>query len=829
MSDSKEIRIRAVLDSSTFDKGISEIQEKIKKLTQQQTQGAGAQKALGKDQVMGKYAASAFGDFSKETQQQMQKMYQTQRSEAMQQSITLKGQAAEIAKISKLEGDMTKQQKQRLDYLKQENDLLKEKHRQTLSIAAETQKALDKMAPAAVAAGGAAGGGGPGGPMPTGSGGSGGGMERMFSGLLAKVSAAAVVNGALNTAAQAYSDFVVTRPRLMEQYKGSAMQGAGRDMRESFSGRGSDASFYASERAKAFGMAVNERNSQENLDKANAYKKLGAGAAAGGAAGAYYGTALAGGVAALTGGLGALGAPLIIGGSTAIGAGIGGIMGYAGSSSRERAAIFDNDKYKKMSMAEMMQNREGIEASMIMQDPTRAYARDSFIKDYKGMSDYERSTGIRTNEGMYGEQGFLQSQMRKGQAYGGGALTQEDVMAQTAAIYGAGGSTAGASMSGMAGSVNRQFGIKNAGSVMGGLMGQGGLESGATTTAAYRVLMTEAVRSGVDASKMPQELERFTQVAAQLATAGGGFSGGMAELMTAGTMGTSLGQQQAGASAAQEFQGTAKSSEGIEGQIGYSFLLGSKGADAFGSEAIAKIRKSPELMAVMNQYSAEDLESDPALLKGLARQLGIDPEKLLDAKRQMDVNKQTRATPGEGAMQELGEFTKGKSNQEIQDLSTGDSAAAIEYQNLYTSASNKMTTERGKDFSGKGTFARAARIGLVSRTQAGISDDGGAAELSIDEQAVKPQASASEKEIMIEAKGQMERINNMSKYLDSFGDAAERSSKYANQFAFMLESVDKALKENGPAMTDELKDITIQLQKFSDSLSSRGFHSTKPE
>ena len=46
MSNDKEIRIRAVLDASTFDKGVNEIQEKLKKLTQQQSQGAGTQKQL---------------------------------------------------------------------------------------------------------------------------------------------------------------------------------------------------------------------------------------------------------------------------------------------------------------------------------------------------------------------------------------------------------------------------------------------------------------------------------------------------------------------------------------------------------------------------------------------------------------------------------------------------------------------------------------------------------------------------------------------------------------------------------------------------------------
>jgi hypothetical protein len=142
MSNDKEIRIRAVLDSSTFDKGVQEIQEKLKKLTQQQAQGSSSIKTLGKDSVLGKYASQAFGDFSKDSQRQLEQMYQTQRREAVNQTITMKGKEAELAKMAKIDGELTKQQKERVDLLKKEIDLLKEKHRQTINTAAETQKLL---------------------------------------------------------------------------------------------------------------------------------------------------------------------------------------------------------------------------------------------------------------------------------------------------------------------------------------------------------------------------------------------------------------------------------------------------------------------------------------------------------------------------------------------------------------------------------------------------------------------------------------------------------------------------------------------------------------
>ena len=835
MSDSKEIRIRAVLDASTFDKGISEIQEKIKKITQQQAQGQGAQQTLGKQGgIMGKYATQAFGDFSKESQQQMQKMYQAQKQEAMNQNITLKGQAMEIAKIAKLESDMTKQQKQRLDYLKQENELLKEKHRQTLSTAAETQKAIDKMAPVAGSTGGGPGGPGGGG----GAGGATGGGDAMssFSKALKAISVGAILKGGLNAATSAYEQFVVNRPRELEQFKGSAMQGAGREMRETFSGKGSNAAFYAQERSKAFGMAMKERNSRENLDLTRGVTGGAIGGVGGAMAGAYGG-AMAGGYLGM--GIGSLLGPAgtIVGGiaGSAIGGiagGIGGGLagGYAGAGSRGISAMFDRDKYNKMSISEMMQNREGIEASLIAQDPSKAFAREGFMQDYQGMAGFERSTGIRTNEGMYGAKGLLRTQMGVGESYGGGVLTEADVKGQTAAIYGAGGGTAGANMAGMAGTINRQFGMNNAGSIMGGLMGQGGLNTGQTQEATRR-LMAEAVRAGVDASTMPQELERFTQVAAQLATAGGGYSENVASLMGAATVGTSAAQITAGAGAVQQYESAAKQSEGLEGSIGYGFLLGDKGKKAFGEKAINKIKKDPALMATLNQYSAEDLQKqDPAFLNGLADMLGMSPDELLKAKGEMDAEKQTKTVGTEEAMRALGKFKEGKTEAQLKAMSSGTDAESKEYRRLTAEANIRKTGESGAAYSAQGAAAREAGISLTAAATAGTIGGAPAAGLgAIDLQMGVAQTSAAEKQIASQGKGEMERINNMNKHLDAFGVAAEKSSIHAAQFAFMLEKVDKALTENGPKMQQHLETINSQLEKFSDSMAQQGYQSTKPK
>lgn len=53
MPDDKEIRIRATLDASQFDKGINEIQRKLRTMTNTQGGLQSAAGSLGKDPILG--------------------------------------------------------------------------------------------------------------------------------------------------------------------------------------------------------------------------------------------------------------------------------------------------------------------------------------------------------------------------------------------------------------------------------------------------------------------------------------------------------------------------------------------------------------------------------------------------------------------------------------------------------------------------------------------------------------------------------------------------------------------------------------------------------
>lgn len=828
MAEDKEIRIRAVLDASTFDKGVSQIEEKLKKITQQQSQAAGAKQVLGKDTVLGKYAQQAFGDFSKESQRQLEQMYQVQRREAINQQVTLKGKQQELDKMAKSDMEMTKQQKERLELLKKEIDLLKEKHRQTLNTAAEIEKSMGKIGAggAGGAGGGGAGGGIPGAPGGPEGGGIAGRAEQLFSGLLRGMTAAALIKGGFNAASQAYESFFVTRPREMEVAKGAAMTGISREMRENFAGQGSNRAFYARERARAFQMAQQERDRQEYLDVASGAAKIGGGALLGAGAGAMYGTEIAAATTAMTLGAAAPLAPFIIGGTTAAGAVVGGIGGYLGSSDRERKSVFDRERYKNQSLAEMMKNRETMEAAMIAQDPLRAHARDYFMNNYEQMAAFERKTGIRERYPMYGGGGLLRTQMRIGEKYGGGMLSMEDIMEQTGALYQAGGGTQAAQMSGMAGAINRQLGVTNAAQVMGRLQGMGNLGNQGTQEATRR-LLAEAVRIGVDTSKMPQEMERMTALTAQISTAGGGYSAIAAQTLGAGVAGLSAGQIQAAGTAYERFESRAAESEGLTGQIGFGFLLGRGGEQAFGKEAIAKIRTNPRLMNQLQNMSAADLEKDTAVLRGMASDLGMSPDELLKAKKEMDINKQTLSEPEERLTRQLGELTQGMTATQIEGLATGTDEQAKQYQDLQYRLQQMRGGTLGKEYFRLGASGRTAENLMISRAGAGELPPLAPAEAAVEQALTAPITSAAEKEKSSRARGQADMLYNLNQNLEDFGKAADMSVKNADAINFAMDKFKTALEKNGGDVNTELQKIADQLEEFSKRMEQAGIPATK--
>jgi hypothetical protein len=788
MSNDKEIRIRAVLDAGTFDKGVNEIQEKLKKLTQQQQQGAATTKTLGKDSVLGKYAQQAFGDFSKESQKQLETMYQTQRREAVNQSITMKGKEAELAKMAKIDGEMTKQQKERMELLKKEIDLLKEKQRITLANAAETQKALDKIKPEVTPPGGGPGGPGEGGGQPPQD--PSGGFKNMLGGMLKQVGVAAIIKGAINGAVTGIED-IITRDRKIAMNNAASMNMASREMREQFQGQGSRGTFWMPERQRAMQAAATEQGRQSTLETAKA----------------WGGTALQGigiGTMALTG-------------WTGIGLGVGAGLAGAGTmlkggivgDERSRAAMFDRTKFNSMMTKEGLEKYEQNLAAEKAKDPRRQMAREYFEENRQDIMAMQKLMGVNDSqlmgtstdrEGVTRAHGLLQQNMGYGKQFGGTSFSQATIEQQAQALASGGAMTEGIrDLSGAAATYNRQFNLSNAGQTMGRMQGNAGMNS-AQTDMAYQRLLAEAVRQGVDTSTMPRELEKMTQITAELSTAGGVNATQMTELFGQGLYGFDQKSMQAAAGAAQEFKDTAKTAGGWEGQMGMGFLQSGKAKELLGGKSL-----SAKDMNYINQLSAAEMgEQD---FQSVGEYLGIDAEKAKELIKEKDKYKQGRTAEEDKANKDLGEFLKAKGpmTREERDeaLSTGEGAK------LFRAAEATRGQTHG-DFMQKDPAQRRAEIlmqaNVAAENQPGIDLE--TAEAKVQEQKKKTEERAGFVEEGAVATGDMARMEALNEQLDNLKTAARNHTKYAEEYNKQFELLITATKTGADAMDSVAKQLT---------------------
>ncbi len=816
------------MDASTFDKGVNEIQEKLKKLTQQQSQGAGTTKQLGKDSVLGKYAQQAFGDFSKESQKQLETMYQTQRREAVNQSITMKGKEAELAKMAKIDGEMTKQQKERNENLKKEIELLKEKHRLTLNTAAETQKALDKMKPAPGAPGGS--GGGDGGPTPPGDAG-GGAASEMFKKYLKQMTmaagAAAIYKGALNTA----SDYI-TRDRVIGANNAASFNMGSREMREGMQGQGSRGMFWMPERARAMRSATTEQNRRSKLDLVEA----GGSALAGGLAGGYAGLNAGGvagayvgaGVGAMFGGVGALPGSII-------GAGIGGIGGMIGgaylgmhatTSERGRARLFDQQKYNSIATKEGLENYEQNLASEKARDPRKQLARDYFEENSGNMASMQKMAGLGSDLELTGGRadgttnenaGMLQRNMKYGGQYGGVNFSQQTIQEQMNAIASGGGMTEGIrELGGSAATYNRQFNLSNAGQTMGKMQGNTGMNS-SLTDMAYQKLLTEAVRLGVDASSMPRELEKMTQMTAELQTAGGVNATGMGDLFGAGLAGYNQKAMGAAAGAAQDFKTTGKEAGGWEGQMGMGFLQGDKAKELLGGKTL-----TAQQMNAINQTSAAELGEEG--ISRMASAYDIEPDKMKQLLQEKDKSKQGRSGQEDTTYKELGDFLKGKSPEEAKEAINSGAGAK-----LYEAARTSRGASHG-DFLSKDQASQTSELLLQANVAAGNAPamDMPTAEAKTAAQKSKKETRAGYVEEGAVATGDMARMEALNENLEGFKKAAEGYTKASVEYNKQFDLMVAATKLGASKMDDIAKHLEEVEQRMNNGGLGGGVPSGKP-
>jgi len=847
----KEIRIKWLSDETEIDKSIQTLQRKLQNMNKSNSNINDIRDGGGNLSKRAEYAQKAFQqNAGSQLQKESREIEQKQRLETQ----ALMRKQRELREIEKTEGSITQEKQKQMDLLKEEISM---KAQQVMDLEASKNK-IDKTVQG-MQGGGSAGGGGNS---------AGGGADqsksmKVFTDMLKSLGVASVLNGAVN-----FAQHRIERDRKVLADQGQTAQMASRELREQASGQGMKGLFFSGQRKEAMDMAAKEQSSMGNLD----FAKIGAGVATGAAAGSFI-PGLGNLAGAVVGGVGAFGG--MMAGSDKMHNRMFDQDAYKQMMTREgmqkyesnRAMLEMKDPMKKIAYDSSQKNNErdvNLERSLGLgnrdlygqagQGPMTPQAisdiidspilkqRQKWGKSGRGAGmvpdgmGYDPTGTSPLQGGMQGTDpmsmfgggdsfnfatagrgdgstpSFLKNAMdpyKTGMGFG-----PEDVESSVQSLIGAGATTDGArGLAGQSLQFQRNLRLQNAPGIMGQMSGAG-METGDTDDAVIR-LMSEAVKLGVDTSKMPQEMQRMTTITASLATAGGGFSAMAGENFGAGVTGFSKSELGGAQSAFEEMQQRGKDGGGFEGQMGMGFLMGKGASGAFGKEGAAKLKKDSKLMNALNQYSAEDLQKDPELAKGLAQKMGISADKLIEGMRKKDEYKQTRTSSQSEASDALGNATKGMSTEEVsQFLQTEEGSA------LYADSAVERVASYGSKESSKGASERRAGIVGSARRQAGGMPLGTGTEADDLQARLASGDGLSGNEAMRSAgkTGDALQVDAVSKWFDKLVADAKKHSAAAEMYNIQFEKFVKFAKESG----DALEQMSGQIDKAVEIMGDAG-------
>lgn len=784
MAAGKEIRIQAMLDTTNFDKEMERLRRKMQDM--KKAEGTAGMEGLS---PQAKYAAQTFARTSQTMLRQDQMELEKQRREEFQAMLR---KQRELKTIEKAEGDITREKEKQIRLLREEINLSSQRIMKMDRLKQEIGERLGIPG-----AGGGAGqppGQPPVPPTPE--------REPMSQAAIRRIVQAiginTIVQGALNTAT-----YMVERERNMLQNQAGAAQIAARPLLAGIQGRGAESLFFGAERLKAAQMAVQEQQGQRGLD----FAKIGAGIAGGAAAGT-----------------------LIPGVGNVVGAIAGGVGAFAGTmafSDRLRARLFDQNMYTQMLTREGMQKFEANLLAQQQLNPMKGIAFEGMAGNYQDFIGLQRGLGL-GDVGLFGEfdkegnrlsEGMLRTQMMRG---GGSPFTRQNIEQNISQMISGGASTEMArGMGGRAAMFQRNMLQQNAPQILAQLSaaGMGAQQS----EEAFKKILSEAVKIGVDTSKMPQEMQRMSAVAVQLATQGGGFSQSMVQDFMRNLTGTSQVQIQAAGTVSQEMEKRSKASEGLTGMLGYAFLQGPRGEKAFGKEGAQKIKGDWKLMKLLNKVSAKDLEQDPALRKFLASDIGISEEALMKAVPEMGLFKQTELSEQERAAQALSDvvgFRTGAALEEALVTEKGSEA----YGNLIKEL---MATDT-LDPMGRGAAERRALTIGLGRATGGQFRGGGVedqlAAMSVEKQLETQRITAPEAFAGQVATGQMTEITAISQNAKELLESAKMYSEARDVDRRIFEK----FREHAEKSADALEIFRDQLVQVVESMQEKGIVTAQP-
>jgi hypothetical protein len=691
----KKIEFQAVLDSAEFEKVITRLQQKVKEANMSPGGIAGAQQQnaqrMNQMGIGGGLSQPSMDAYNRAIQSSRRELDQIIKTEAQAQEKLAKSitdRSKELNKLKDSQKEMVKDSKAELDIREQirraeQNQFdLREQYIKKNQVLSDAMDARNKTTRS-----------GMGGLVDSyRNGGMGGLAERLGTNRMGLVGGAlGGISTALGFGAAAYDQ--LGRSAFRTQLNtGSAIEGTiGRSMQDMSNPFGQA---WSAERLRSMQNA----GGQDTITRRNDLLRSGAGVAGLGAAGVMAaggplgwigsGISAAGGLGALFGNermralstsgmLGATGAAV---NGTQIGraSGVGNWLQSQGDQQMKQ--------YNSVLAKEFADNFQNALQSEQQSNPLKRLAAQSYGDNFQGYLQSQRGLGLNYGS-FHGAGGFRERSINAG-------FTDQQGMAMSGEILGAGGSTRAARDSVFALQLQRQ-GMTNAGQMMGSLSGSMG-DSQAAQQALIKVL-AEGTRLGFDNSAYAEENRKFSQTLTDIVSRTGARGGSDVNAVT-GSFGRFAGDRtnqgiEAAKTAYEQYQQISSETTGPRGVM--------RAAGFMRDQNLSKISMIGK--NALMQIREEDFNEQNPVVRAAAREAGLSVDDLRKRVQGVNENSQSRFKKADEARNSVRDYMSGNKigqmNEEEYQKLPDKMKATLDSLSLY------QTTELG-DLGTKGNQSR---------------------------------------------------------------------------------------------------------------------------
>lgn len=689
--NNKEIRIRAVLDSQGFDQQIQALQSRLNKM-QRESEIASRGEEYGQGSKMSQITKSFYGDYNKESVQNLRETFNLNARKLQHEEREMRKKNKELKDLEKIETNISSTQKERLKTLKDEIDLLKQKGRVSLE---ENQKIADQARRLGSnlsgfkGVGGGVGGaediiGGMGGGRPYNLEamgnyrqyrrmGFGRGISRGLTGIGGPMAVAGGIGAAIAGGAQATSSIweeLALKRGNIALAEGSAAGAMGGKLQQfQDPNKVMESSVFMPEYAKGMETAGKETESRRGRDILKGATSSWANIVAQGMAGFAMGN--------------------VPGALIGVGSGMATNLAF---SKQNREALLGTEEYKKRITAEGLQRGEQIGQAERLANIPKTLAFSGFQKQLPN---------IMQSEALFGEEKPIDLLKQ----YSEEGLRGQTAMRIRQSMMGASGVTDQSPQEVRSAYDLTRAGLTNAPQISGAIKGLAKGYGEQATDESIKKLFSEAVKFGINDSKMVEEMRQFSTAAVNLAMATGIRVEEAAGLLSQGSMGEFSAANLKAAQNALQFMN--QESQNVDTQaFKMAFMSSQKGNELFGDlDEDQKIR--------LMHMAPTDVSQDNLVVQNMMKRLGLEGDEGFEEFDKRFRKLQMRGTikygPLAKRMEEFGDMPEGtEEERELKAKEEGDILTKM--QNLLPG----MTFRSSRELLGKLTGQKDTEEGTVT-------------------------------------------------------------------------------------------------------------------